>query len=275
MSTLSLIPFGLRLDNNQFVDVSNVQRGGECNCICPSCKTPLIARQGEINEWHFAHASKGVFSDTEKECKYSFWLSVTLMAKQIIQSANSIQLPPLIMYTSEAFEIKVSGQKKVIIDEIEIEKKVNSVPVDAMLRIDKYFIAVVFTSPHSHRDNNTSSITSNGKVGVLEISLENAVQWLFGSNHQGKYIEVLKSNILENNNCKRWLYHPRKSVIEHQNNISLNETCPVKSHQQGQAQHYVKEKKYKCIRCDNRWFGTHKCSSCNTHLYSIELEDTF
>jgi hypothetical protein len=175
--------------------------------------------------WHFAHSSKGVFSNTENECEYSFWLSVTLMAKQVIKTAHSIQLPSLTMYTDQAIEVKVSEQKVVQLDQVKIEQKINSVTVDASLTLGKYIISVIFTTLHSHYE--TSSLISSDKVGVLEISLTDAVHWLFNSNNNGQYSQVLKSHIVSNDDCKKWLSHPRTSAIESQNNISLNEKCPV------------------------------------------------
>lgn len=35
--------------------VSEVPRGAASNCFCPTCGAPLIARQGQEKEWHFAH----------------------------------------------------------------------------------------------------------------------------------------------------------------------------------------------------------------------------
>ena len=57
---LTHIPFGLSSSNGSIVDVHSVSRGKDCNCVCPSCRTPLIARQGKENVWHFAHASRHV-----------------------------------------------------------------------------------------------------------------------------------------------------------------------------------------------------------------------
>ena len=153
MNELSLIPFGLRLSDKQFVDASEVERGRRCNWICPSCKTPLIARQGEINEWHFAHVSKGVSKETENECEYSFWVSVTLMAKQVIKSAVSINLPSLVMYTSDAKKVSITEQKEVLLNDVKIEQKVSSISVDAILKIGEYDIIVIFTAPHKFIDN--------------------------------------------------------------------------------------------------------------------------
>ncbi|MEC8880010.1 MAG: competence protein CoiA family protein [Pseudomonadota bacterium] len=73
---LTLIPFGLRVNDDYLVDVSHVERGRRCRCICPSCKTPLIARQGDKKTWHFAHASRAVYEETHRKCEYSFFVSV-------------------------------------------------------------------------------------------------------------------------------------------------------------------------------------------------------
>ncbi len=37
------------------VHVDQVLRGKDCACCCPSCKQPVLARQGEIRKHHFAH----------------------------------------------------------------------------------------------------------------------------------------------------------------------------------------------------------------------------
>jgi hypothetical protein len=35
--------------------VGDVPRGAACGCFCPECKSPLIAKQGDEVQWHFAH----------------------------------------------------------------------------------------------------------------------------------------------------------------------------------------------------------------------------
>ena len=53
-----MIPFGKNKDG-QMVTASEVQRGTACQCQCLVCGDQLIARQGEIIAWHFAHAAGG------------------------------------------------------------------------------------------------------------------------------------------------------------------------------------------------------------------------
>ena len=54
----SAVPYGLRKVDQRLVRVDEVPRGANCGSVCPSCKRPLVARQGDINDWHFAHTSE-------------------------------------------------------------------------------------------------------------------------------------------------------------------------------------------------------------------------
>lgn len=44
------------LDNSGAVRfVGEVENGAACACVCPTCGAPVLAKQGELNSWHFAH----------------------------------------------------------------------------------------------------------------------------------------------------------------------------------------------------------------------------
>ncbi|HGG6428060.1 TPA: hypothetical protein ACJG67_004667 [Salmonella enterica subsp. enterica serovar Kottbus] len=60
MDFINRIPFGLKKKDQMYVDVADVPKGKNCGCLYPSCHIPLIARQGNVNRWHFAHASRTV-----------------------------------------------------------------------------------------------------------------------------------------------------------------------------------------------------------------------
>ena len=45
--------------------VGDVLRGAACGCFCPMCKSPLVAKQGKENEWHFSHEA----SQERPECE--------------------------------------------------------------------------------------------------------------------------------------------------------------------------------------------------------------
>lgn len=44
--------------DGQIQFVGDVPRGAACGCFCPVCGSPLVAKRGEINDWHFAHEER-------------------------------------------------------------------------------------------------------------------------------------------------------------------------------------------------------------------------
>ena len=51
----SLNPYGLDSATGKVVHVNDVARGLDCKAVCPNCQLPLVARQGDVRQWHFAH----------------------------------------------------------------------------------------------------------------------------------------------------------------------------------------------------------------------------
>lgn len=47
------IPYGEQ--DGSPTHISKVERGLRCDCVCPACKEPLVARKGEVKAHHFAH----------------------------------------------------------------------------------------------------------------------------------------------------------------------------------------------------------------------------
>ncbi|ROV57935.1 hypothetical protein EGH82_20790 [Vibrio ponticus] len=88
-----LIPFGLK--QGKFYDVSEVERGRSCGCICPSCKQTLVARKGDPEKkvHHFAHDKKAKEDQEEKiKCDYSFCVVARLVIKQCIRELSSFDM---------------------------------------------------------------------------------------------------------------------------------------------------------------------------------------
>lgn len=51
------IAWGLDLESGLMKYIDEVESGMACGCICPGCRTELIAKKGEVMEWHFAHSN--------------------------------------------------------------------------------------------------------------------------------------------------------------------------------------------------------------------------
>lgn len=84
-----LLPVAQRRTDGEFVTPEQVPRGLACDCICPGCSYPVVARQGTEKQWHFAHA-KG------QACEHGYEVSIHEWAKQLIARHKELLLPELI-----------------------------------------------------------------------------------------------------------------------------------------------------------------------------------
>lgn len=68
---------------NKLVHISDVESDKACNCKCPACNTPLIAKKGTVKIPHFAHQST-------ETCEYGFETSLHMAAKEILLNTKHI-----------------------------------------------------------------------------------------------------------------------------------------------------------------------------------------
>ena len=73
--------------NGKLVHIDSVLNGSACNCTCPECKNPLVAKNGgNEREHHFAH-SHGFLCESSDETLLHF------LAKEILMKEQCIMLP--------------------------------------------------------------------------------------------------------------------------------------------------------------------------------------
>jgi competence protein CoiA len=72
---------------NRFIHVSEAERGLACDCRCAVCGEPVIARQGDVREHHFAHTSN------DEACASSYESDLHRFAKRVIVEANGLVVP--------------------------------------------------------------------------------------------------------------------------------------------------------------------------------------
>lgn len=80
------IPFGWHAQSQHMVRPDQVARGQACECTCIACETRLIARQGVIRAWHFAHGN-------ETDCEHAAEAAIHRMAKQLVVDRGEVFLP--------------------------------------------------------------------------------------------------------------------------------------------------------------------------------------
>jgi len=69
--------------------VGDVARGAACGCRCPSCFSPLVAKQGDAKEWHFAHEGR----QERPECLVGAINLLRRLAVEYLHALPALQFP--------------------------------------------------------------------------------------------------------------------------------------------------------------------------------------
>ena len=258
----TLIPFGEHGDTGELVDVGSVANGVSCNCVCPSCRTILVAKQGNVKEWHFAHKVQKSHNSTAKVCDYSFYVSLRMMIRQLSEDGLFIRVPSLdIPYSffnesSERVEEKllsVTSESVLQVENVRVGVPFQGVVVDVLTNVKGYdFVFYV-----SYKDRHVPlelTAPQNKRVGVVEISAE-VLKSAFRTTKNGRYKETLKAFLSDNVNGKFWSYHPRYDTKKLQAEELTQHANELKSDAE-----FKKRKKWKEVPLPADW-GTSKSST--------------
>ena len=309
VAEFNLIPFGFNPTSGTFVDVEDVPKGAKCGCICPACETPLIARQGEEREWHFAHASRKVYEKTQKECEFSFYLSVRMMARQIIGNELKIKLPE---YRDTVFrhvpdlgdslheDFLVTESKEICLSNVAVETSFEGVAVDIVGCISDFKFVIYFTHPGRTVPQELKS-PKDHHSGVIAIALGDLHSTIFrkARSRSQSYQSALVEYLSNDESSKQWIFHPRHKRCQQQAQERLEvkaNSAPIKkkvhrkrysrphsppafqdSHANVDLNKPVKRKVlFECVMCKVQWQGFEPgrviCPKCNTHLFATKKE---
>lgn len=300
MVDFSLIPFGFNPVDETFVDVRDVPRGAKCGCICPSCKTPLIAKQGEKKEWHFAHASQKVYQRTQKECEYSFYLSVRMMARQMIGDKLNIRLPEYKDVVSKVAPLSghslhepfwITPPQEICLSDVEVEAIFEGVLVDIVGYINDFRFVVYFTHPGRDVPQELKS-PGDHHSGVIAVALDELRGTIFrrAKEKDQSYLSILTEHLSNDLSSKHWIYHPRYQSCRQKALEKLDVKVALSREQNTRTRHFESSVSsrfevdiappnitgplvsFECLNCDVRWQGRESggnvCPKCNDHLYS-------
>lgn len=202
---LALIPFAMRRSDGEMVDVYSVKRGRECGCICPSCKTPMIARQGPVREWHFAHETRQ--GGTENVCEYSALVSIRLMAHQILANIRKMRIP------AGPYAASSSG-REVTFDSVEIDARFEGHKVDAVATV-KGTPLVLYLTYKSRPVPSMLSAPADKKAGVLRIDLPSLWHQIRQKASQNFERGAFERALIDEVGPKKWVYHLSQITERH------------------------------------------------------------
>lgn len=122
------LPFGIR--NGILVHISEItleEKGLACNCFCPNCNEPLIAKKGEVKIHHFAHSKSNC--STEDAMKKAF----EYLLKETILKSGYFELPEYTLsYNKNITKVENISDNKVEINltETEVVRKRGFISID-------------------------------------------------------------------------------------------------------------------------------------------------
>ncbi len=213
-------PFGIQ--NGQIImieDIDKAHNGLRCNCVCPACKEPFIARIGDVKQHHFAHSGKGC----DEINAYMTGLYM-LLAEYL--TSNKLYLPPVIVgfelsayefWTQENVakhsrlmsesrepdrEILLYEQSKMDFDKAEIVRNNEGVPQTILAQKKESQLAIRITPPDTVCKAGEAKKYKD--VPTLEIDLSDAEEIISG----GKKDELF-DYINNNDSIICWVYNPK------------------------------------------------------------------
>lgn len=87
--------------------ISEVPRGAACGCTCPVCASPLIAKQGERNEWHFAHEA----GQERPECAAGALNLLRRLAGEYLRSLPALPFEPVVVDVQASSQLGVRRER--------------------------------------------------------------------------------------------------------------------------------------------------------------------
>ena len=100
--------------NDELVHINEVASGLECNCICPFCKSQLIAKKGQKKTYHFAHYRLA-------DCNHGTETALHIMAKNLVAQTKKLWGP---FIPQNVYDDSENG-KVVCFEKAEIEKQLS------------------------------------------------------------------------------------------------------------------------------------------------------
>lgn len=203
------VPFGLSMQDGRLYGPRDVARGKDCNCVCPGCKLPLIAKQPEAQNRiaHFAHAAGSA-------CSTGLETAVHLAAKQIIEDERQIFLPAVVAQLEVRDRLgQLHARHKLIapaarthLDSVKAEAPLEGVRADILVNLAStgQTILVEIAVTHFVDDEKFHKLKEIG-IPTLEFDLSEFRELSFDS---------LREALLEGKAPTDWVYHPEVLNLE-------------------------------------------------------------
>lgn len=289
------IPFARRLSDMQLTEVGDVVAGRECKCVCPSCGLGVVARKGDVKEWHFAHDSHSG-TIPHSPCEVSFFSCCRAF---VIETVT--RWPELLIRTPD-YEVEEKRHSFSTVGLRDLVTRGMVLQPSSLLKDSRYDL-VARVSNHtilihlSYPGRKLPDSNNQGKEGILSIDLKFMADQYKEITSQPELLKRLTALMFEQEvDCKRWLYHPRELEIRAKLRKRLETEFPEfdqdakwlrrmidskngTSTSKGPAEQALPEPQgngalgsFHCLLCSAHWTGheftDRRCHHCNSPLGS-------
>jgi competence protein CoiA len=206
MEALSLLQSFALNNVGDIVSVEEVERGLACECTCPGCGTPVMAKQGEVRTWHFAHA-------TGTDCPGGAESALHLAAKQLIEKTGGLELPGLAVRSRVQLADGRQGESLheespywIDFDKVQLEVQIENRRPDIVGFLGKrrYLIEVAVTH---YVDEPKRFQIQQLNLPAIEIDLGSYAReaWTWAE---------LEAAVIHDVTRKHWIHHPERQAFE-------------------------------------------------------------
>lgn len=204
--------------------VDEVARGLACECFCPSCTDAVMARQGEIREWHFAHAG-------DSHCDGGSESALHLAAKQLLLESGGLTVPEIRVRAEVRLPDGRVGKGEayrpgrwIDFQTVEAEKAIGTIRPDIVAVVGNSMLFVEIAVTH-FVDTEKQAVLASLGVPTVEIDLATfqCEKWTW---------ELLYEYVIEHALNKRWVHfleHEalRKEADEAAEQAALSQPIPI------------------------------------------------
>ncbi len=189
------LPFGLK--DGKLVEVSQVLKGLDCNCICPSCKSSLVARKGAKKVHHFAHYKKS-------DCVGGVETALHLAAKEILEKNREIKIPAV---TSSNVNTKriLYDEQTIHFEKVFLENRINDIIPDLIIEFQGKQLLIEIAVTHF------IDVAKLQKIKQLNIS---ALEINLSKINKQITFDALKKILIEEVTNKKWIYNTKKELFQ-------------------------------------------------------------
>jgi len=193
-------PYGQK--DGKLVSIDEVESGLKCNCICPACKSKLIARKGSEKQHHFAHHNS-------EDCGRGIETAIHRLAKEIIANAKSFKTPPLKLTP----EVVIFEAIDIHIDNVKLEKRIDNIVPDIIIESGGKELLVEITVTHPLCFPKTRTIKEKG-LATIEIKAQDLYNRLYQEGDFFLRNKAFKEELISGTELKSWAYNSKREVVE-------------------------------------------------------------